>query len=110
MDEFVGRSGNYGVIFITGKFQSKIFIGPTFFVQLIFFPAKFFLIFWKSEIFLNKKILAGKNSLSKKVFPIFISILKLFKIKLLIKFQQKSIPILVQIYHNFQNFPTIQKA
>jgi hypothetical protein len=38
---------------------------PTFFVQLIFFPPKFFLVFWKREIFLSKKVF----SLSKKGYP-----------------------------------------
>jgi hypothetical protein len=50
--------------------------GPTFFAQLkkffaqlIFFPPKFFLVFWKREIFLSKKILAGKKiSEQKRLF------------------------------------------
>jgi hypothetical protein len=42
-------------------------IGPTFFaqrknffVQLIFFPPKFFLVFWKRKMFLSKKKFGGK--------------------------------------------------
>jgi hypothetical protein len=49
--------------------------GPTFFaqrknffVQLIFFPRKFFLVFWKREIFLSKKNLRGKKFTEQKSF------------------------------------------
>jgi hypothetical protein len=53
----------------------KIKKGPTFFaqrknffVQLIFSPPKFFLVFWKREIFLNKKNFGGKKFTEQKSF------------------------------------------
>jgi hypothetical protein len=48
-------------------------LGPTsfaqrksFFVQLIFFPPKSFLVFWKREIFLKKKNFGGKKFTEQK--------------------------------------------
>ncbi len=55
----------------------KILKGPTFFAllknlfaQWIFFPPKFFLVFWKREIFLSKKNLAGKKLTEQKGYSI----------------------------------------
>jgi hypothetical protein len=55
------------------NFATMVVNGPTFFAQpknffaqLIFFPPKFFLVFWKREIFLSKKILAGKKFTEQK--------------------------------------------
>jgi hypothetical protein len=53
--------------------QKLIFIGPTFFAKLIFFPPKlFFGILEKEDLSEQKNFWREKNQLGKNHFPIFI--------------------------------------